>query len=100
VKGHEYYKKMAQQAVALGDYRMSTESLQKRIDAGSVMVGTPEDCLKVAKQYQSAGVDLLMALVQVAALPHEKVIQTIELLAKYVLPKVKDSASQSAAAGA
>jgi hypothetical protein len=65
------------------------------------MVGDPEDCLKVAKQYQSAGVDLLMALVQVAALPHEKVMQTIELLAKHVMPKIKNGASaQSAAAGA
>jgi hypothetical protein len=36
----------------------------------------------------------------VAALPHEKVMQTIELLAKYVMPKVKDSVSHSAAAGA
>jgi len=42
-----------------------------------------------------------MALVQVAALPHEKVMQTIELLAKHVMPKIKDGAtSQSAAAGA
>ena len=44
--------------------------------------------------------DLLTALVQVAALPHEKVRQTIELLAKYVMRKIKDGASsQSAAAG-
>ena len=101
VKGYEYYKKIAQQTVAIGDYRMSTASLEKRIKAGSVMVGDPEDCLKVAKQYQSAGVDLLMALVQVAALPHEKVMQTIELLAKHVIPKIKDgAASQTAAAGA
>ena len=54
VKGYEYYKKMAQQAVALGDYRMSLADLDKRIESGSVMVGDPEDCLKVAKQYQSA----------------------------------------------
>jgi hypothetical protein len=84
---------MTPQAVALGDYRMSTESLQKRIDSGSVMVGDPEDCLKVAKQYQSAGVDLLMALVQVAALPQEKVLQPIELVAKYVMPKIENRAS-------
>ena len=39
VKGYEYYKKMAEAAVALGDYRMSLAELDKRIEAGAVMVG-------------------------------------------------------------
>ncbi len=88
VKGYEYYKKMAEQAVALGDYRLSLADMEKRIEAGAVMVGDPDDCLKVAKMYESAGVDLLLMLVQVAALPHEKVMQTIELIGKYVTPKL------------
>ncbi len=102
LRSYEYYKKMAQQAVAIGDYRMSTESLQKRIDSGSVMVGDPEDCLKVAKQYQSAGVDLLMALVQVAALPQEEGDADHRAAGEArAKPKVRNGASaQSAAAGA
>jgi alkanesulfonate monooxygenase SsuD/methylene tetrahydromethanopterin reductase-like flavin-dependent oxidoreductase (luciferase family) len=98
VKGYEYYKKMAEQAVAIGDYRLSTADLEKRIEAGSVMVGDPEDCLKVAKRYQSAGVDMLLMLVQVGAIPHEKVMQTIELMAKYVMPKLRESGEKAAAA--
>lgn len=88
VKGYEYYKKMAEQAVALGDYRLSLADMDKRIEAGSIMVGDPEDCLKVAKRYEEAGVDLLLMLVQVAALPHEKVMQTIDLIGKHVMPKL------------
>ena len=34
VKGYEYYKKMAEQAVAIGDYRLSLADLDKRIEAG------------------------------------------------------------------
>ncbi len=99
IKGYEYYKQMAQAQVALGDYRLSTADLEKRIASGSVMVGDPEDCLRVAKMYESAGVDLLLMLVQVAALPHEKVMQTIDLLGKHVLPKLRSaSAAQSAGA--
>jgi alkanesulfonate monooxygenase SsuD/methylene tetrahydromethanopterin reductase-like flavin-dependent oxidoreductase (luciferase family) len=93
VKGYEYYKKMAEQAVALGDYRLSLEQLDKRIEKGAVMVGDPEDCLKVAKMYESAGVDLLLMLVQVAAVPHEKVMQTIDLIGKHVMPKLSKSAT-------
>jgi alkanesulfonate monooxygenase SsuD/methylene tetrahydromethanopterin reductase-like flavin-dependent oxidoreductase (luciferase family) len=88
VRGYEYYKKMAEAAVALGDYRLSTEDLNKRIEAGAVMVGDPEDCLKVAKMYESAGVDLLLMLVQVGAIPHDKVLQTIDLIGKHVMPKL------------
>lgn len=88
IKGYEYYKRMAQAQVALGDYRLSTADLEKRIESGSVMVGDPDDCLRVAKIYESAGVDQLLLLVQVAAVPHEKVIQTIELLASQVMPKL------------
>src|SRR5580704_8972414 len=104
VKGYEYYKKMAEAAVALGDYRLSLADLDKRIEAGAVMVGDPEDCLKVAKIYESAGVDLLLMLVQVGAVPHEKVMQTIDLIGKHVMPKLSQSSkafqAESAAAGA
>jgi alkanesulfonate monooxygenase SsuD/methylene tetrahydromethanopterin reductase-like flavin-dependent oxidoreductase (luciferase family) len=102
VKGYEYYKKMAEAAVATADYRLSMADLDKRIEAGAVMVGDPEDCLRVAKLYESAGVDLLLMLVQVGAVPHEKVMQTIDLIGKHVMPKLSQSAKafqqQSAAA--
>jgi alkanesulfonate monooxygenase SsuD/methylene tetrahydromethanopterin reductase-like flavin-dependent oxidoreductase (luciferase family) len=97
VKGYEYYKKMAEAAVALGDYRLSMEDLDKRIEAGAVMVGDPEDCIKVAKMYESAGTDLILMLVQVGSVPHEKVMQTIELIAKYVAPKFKNGTRAAAA---
>ena len=104
VKGYEYYKKMAEQAVAIGDYRLSLADLDKRIEAGTVMVGDPEDCLKVSKIYESAGVDLILLLVQVGAVPHEKVLQTIDLICKQVIPKLsqisREYQAESAAAGA
>jgi alkanesulfonate monooxygenase SsuD/methylene tetrahydromethanopterin reductase-like flavin-dependent oxidoreductase (luciferase family) len=98
VKGYEYYKKMAELVVAGGDYRLSMADLDKRIETGAVMVGDPEDCLKVAKRYESAGADLLLVLVQVGAIPHEKSMQTIELLAKHVMPKLREGNGKSAAA--
>ncbi|MHB8382186.1 MAG: LLM class flavin-dependent oxidoreductase [Candidatus Binataceae bacterium] len=94
VKGYEYYKKMAEAAVASADYRLSLADLDKRIEKGAVMVGDPEDCLRVAKVYEAAGIDmlLLLMLVQVGAVPHEKVMQTIELIGKHVMPKLSPNA--------
>jgi alkanesulfonate monooxygenase SsuD/methylene tetrahydromethanopterin reductase-like flavin-dependent oxidoreductase (luciferase family) len=102
VKGYEYYKKMAELAVASADYRLSLADLDKRIEKGAVMVGDPEDCLRVAKVYEAAGIDMLLMLVQVGAIPHDKVMQTIDLIGKHVMPKLSSSAktfqAQSAAA--
>jgi hypothetical protein len=56
------------------------------------MVGDPEDCLRVAKIYEAAGIDLM--LVQVGAIPHEKVMQTIELIGKHVMPKLSASSRE------
>ncbi|MGO9450259.1 MAG: LLM class flavin-dependent oxidoreductase [Candidatus Binataceae bacterium] len=92
VKGYEYYKKMAELAVASGDYRLSMDDLEKRIETGAVMVGDPEDCLRVAKIYESTGIDMLLMLVQVGAVPHDKVMQTIDLIGKHVMPKLSSSA--------
>ena len=87
---------------AVAKPREVAADLDKRIEAGAVMVGDPEDCLRVAKVYESAGVDLLLMLVQVGAVPHEKVMQTIDLIGKHVMPKLSQSAKafqqQSAAA--
>jgi len=54
------------------------EDLDNAIAAGAVGCD-PEDCIKVAKMYESAGTDLILMLVQVGAIPHEKVMQTIDL---------------------
>ncbi len=92
VKGYEWYKKMADHAVAIGDHRFSLADIEKRIQSGAVMVGDPEDCLRIARMYESVGADLLLMLVQVGALPHQKVMQTVELIGKYVMPKLSVNA--------
>src|SRR5260370_15968988 len=56
VKGYEYYKKMAEQAVALGDYRMSLADLDKSIEKGAGMGCDPGGLLKVPKFYAAARV--------------------------------------------
>ena len=42
-----------------------------------------------AKRYEAAGCDLLLCLVNPYKIPHEKVMQTIELMGKHVIPEFK-----------
>jgi alkanesulfonate monooxygenase SsuD/methylene tetrahydromethanopterin reductase-like flavin-dependent oxidoreductase (luciferase family) len=61
-------------------------SLEYLVDSGACVLGTPEQCLDACKRYESAGVDLLLCLVNPYRIPHEKVMQTIDLLGTHVIP--------------
>jgi alkanesulfonate monooxygenase SsuD/methylene tetrahydromethanopterin reductase-like flavin-dependent oxidoreductase (luciferase family) len=61
-------------------------SLEYLVDAGACVLGTPEQCLEACKKYEEAGVDLLLCLVNPYKIPHESVMQTIELMGKEVIP--------------
>ena len=50
------------------------------------MLGTPEECLEACRQYEEAGVDLLLCLVNPYKVSHEAVMQTIELMGTEVIP--------------
>ena len=51
------------------------------------VLGTPDQCVEACKRYEAAGVDLLLCLVNPYKIPHEEVMQTIELMGKHVIPE-------------
>ena len=61
-------------------------SLDYLAESGACVLGTPEDCLEMCTRYEEAGVDLLLCLVNPYKIPHEKVMQTIDLMGKHVIP--------------
>lgn len=56
-------------------------------DTGSAVVGDPDRCIEIARRYEKAGCDLLLCLVNPYRIPHEKVMKSIELLGRHVLPE-------------
>ena len=52
------------------------------------IVGDPDRCIETARRYKAAGCDLLLCLVQPWKIPHAKVMQSIELLGKHVIPEL------------
>ena len=58
-------------------------------DSGSAVMGDPDQCIASAKKYEEVGCDLLLCLVNPLKIPHEQVMQSIELMGKYVLPEFK-----------
>ncbi len=64
-------------------------SLEYLAESGASAVGTPDDCLEACKRYEEAGVDLLLCLVNPYKIPHDKVMQTIDLIGTHVIPEFK-----------
>jgi alkanesulfonate monooxygenase SsuD/methylene tetrahydromethanopterin reductase-like flavin-dependent oxidoreductase (luciferase family) len=77
---------------AAAPLKMEREGLFEHItfdflrDSGSAVVGDPDQCIAAAKRYEAMGCDLLLCLVNPYKVPHDKVMQSIELLGKHVLP--------------
>ena len=62
-------------------------SLEYLIDANACVLGTPEECVEMCRRYEAAGIDLLLCLVNPYKIPHEAVMETIELMGTEVIPK-------------
>jgi alkanesulfonate monooxygenase SsuD/methylene tetrahydromethanopterin reductase-like flavin-dependent oxidoreductase (luciferase family) len=84
----------------LGTYQYTRDTLQHKRDghignltidylrdSGSAVMGDPDACIAAAKRYEAVGCDLLLCLVNPYNIPHEKVMQSIELLGKHVIPE-------------
>jgi alkanesulfonate monooxygenase SsuD/methylene tetrahydromethanopterin reductase-like flavin-dependent oxidoreductase (luciferase family) len=56
-------------------------------DSGSCIVGDPGECIETARRYEAAGCDLLLCLVNPYKIPHDDVMQSIELLGRHVIPE-------------
>ena len=64
--------------------------LQDRFDSldamDAVIVGDPEQCIRKVKRYRDAGCDQLLCLMQPYAIPADKVMASIDLFGRYVIP--------------
>ncbi len=64
-------------------------SLEYLVESGACVVGTPDDCVAACRRYEEAGVDTLLCLVNPYSIPHETVMQTIELMRREVIPQFR-----------
>ena len=60
-------------------------------DRGVIIAGNPESCIKTVKTYEDVGVDQVMLIMQTETIPHDKVMESIELYGKEVIPAFADA---------
>jgi alkanesulfonate monooxygenase SsuD/methylene tetrahydromethanopterin reductase-like flavin-dependent oxidoreductase (luciferase family) len=65
-------------------------SLEYLMEANACVLGSPEEVLEMCRAYEAAGVDLLLCLVNPYRIPHEAVMETIELMGTKVIPHFRE----------
>ena len=59
------------------------------LEGGFVMAGTPEDCAKVLDSFYQVGVDQVIVHMQMGNVPHERIMESIELIGRELIPRYK-----------
>jgi alkanesulfonate monooxygenase SsuD/methylene tetrahydromethanopterin reductase-like flavin-dependent oxidoreductase (luciferase family) len=54
-----------------------------------VIVGSVDECIRKVERYQQAGLDHFIALMQADRIPHDKVMRSIELFGKEIIPRFR-----------
>ncbi len=54
-----------------------------------VIVGDVDHCIRKVERYRDAGLDHFIALMQADRIPHEKVMRSIELFAREIMPRFR-----------
>lgn len=82
IPGYEYYGNVNRAA----EHEAAREA-SSLIDGGTFCIGDPDTCIRIVEQYEAAGVDQLICLMQVGRVPHEKIMRSIELFGERVIPR-------------
>ena len=58
-------------------------------ERGVIVAGDPESCIRAVKIHERAGVDQVQFLMATETVPHDKVMKSIEMFGKHVIPAFK-----------
>ena len=59
-------------------------------DRGVIIAGDPDSCATAVQMYEDIGVDQVMMIMQTETIPHDKVMSSIELFGKEVIPRFRN----------
>lgn len=57
------------------------------LEGGFVMAGNPDDCARVLDAFDAAGVDQVIVHMQMGNVPHQRIMESIELIGKELIPR-------------
>jgi alkanesulfonate monooxygenase SsuD/methylene tetrahydromethanopterin reductase-like flavin-dependent oxidoreductase (luciferase family) len=70
----------------VADHQLVADDL---LEGGFVMAGTPEDCKPILDAFQEVGVDQVIIHMQMGNVPHERIMDSIQIMGTELLPEYR-----------
>jgi alkanesulfonate monooxygenase SsuD/methylene tetrahydromethanopterin reductase-like flavin-dependent oxidoreductase (luciferase family) len=86
-KEHGTYAYLDEASKVVQEKLHELASLEALLGMNAVIAGDPDEVIERVKHYEATGADLLLCLINPYKIPHDKAMQTIELMGKYVIPE-------------
>jgi alkanesulfonate monooxygenase SsuD/methylene tetrahydromethanopterin reductase-like flavin-dependent oxidoreductase (luciferase family) len=80
-ESYAYMNKITEVAKKTDDFEYFKEG------SGAAIFGSPESCIRSIERFRSVGVDQLV--MRVDSVPHDKIMKSIEMFGRYVIPHFK-----------
>ena len=65
------------------------KTVEDHLESGAFAMGDPDAVIKVLKKYEEAGVDQILCFMQMGNLAHSRIMDSIKLFARHVIPYFK-----------
>jgi len=85
-RSYEWFMKYWQETMYKAAQSVPVSEIVK---AGGACIGSPETCLRVLQYLADAGVDEALLFMQMYTTPPDKIMRSIELIAREVMPRLK-----------
>jgi len=76
-------------AVSAVQQERVNKTAEDHIRSGAFAMGDPDTVIKVLKKYQEAGVDQILCFMQMGNLAHSRIMDSIKLVGRHVIPYFK-----------
>jgi alkanesulfonate monooxygenase SsuD/methylene tetrahydromethanopterin reductase-like flavin-dependent oxidoreductase (luciferase family) len=86
VEGYEYYTNLVHDPEFMKQFQVPFE---ERLRDEYSLVGTPDKVAQGVQAYVDIGADQLICLVQAGRIPHERIMESLRLFGKEVLPRFR-----------
>ena len=80
-ESYAYMNKIAEVAKKTDDFEYFKEG------SGAAIFGSPESCIRAIERFDECGIDQLV--MRIDSVPHEKIMKSIEMFGRYVIPHFK-----------
>jgi alkanesulfonate monooxygenase SsuD/methylene tetrahydromethanopterin reductase-like flavin-dependent oxidoreductase (luciferase family) len=62
------------------------KTLHDHIQSGAFAMGKPDTVIQVLRKYQETGVDQVLCFMQMGNLAHERIMHSIRLFGRHIIP--------------